>query len=77
MQTKHSSGESYFANIFDLGNLKKLKPLNRGEDSPIKKPQKSNMSIPKIAMFKGSYLFQTIILGPSMLVFWDFLGDIT
>ena len=25
--------------------------------------QKSNRKIPKIAMFKGSYLFQTIILG--------------
>ena len=26
-------------------------------------PQKSNELIPKIAIFKGSYLFQTIILG--------------
>ena len=26
-------------------------------------PQKSNELIPNIAMFKGSYLFQTIILG--------------
>ena len=26
-------------------------------------PQKSNELIPKIAMFKGSYLFQPIILG--------------
>ena len=31
--------------------------------------QKSNELIPRIAIFKGSYLFQTIILGPSMLVF--------
>ncbi len=30
---------------------------------------KSNELIPNIAMFKGSYLFQTIILGPSMIVF--------
>ena len=32
-------------------------------------PQKSNELIPKIAMFKGSYFFQTIILGIQPLVF--------
>ena len=32
-------------------------------------PQKSNELIPKIAMFKGSYLLQTIILGIQPLVF--------
>ena len=32
-------------------------------------PQKSNELIPKIAIVKGSYLFQTIILGIQLLVF--------
>ena len=36
-------------------------------------PQKSNIDT-KIAIFQGSYLFQNIILGPSMLVFGSVKG---
>ena len=39
-------------------------------------PQKSNINTKKWPYFKGIHLFQTIILGPSMLVFGDFLANI-
>ncbi len=36
-------------------------------------PQKSNEFIPRIAIFKGNYLLQTIILGIQPLVFGSVL----